>query len=124
MRRSTLWVFVFTALLAAGCSGSTDPGTASGIRGSCEVTYLPGVQPPPDIVMEPPKPQPFAGVIIRAKAGGTVVGEATTGAAGTFQLALKPGSYQLEVAQQEERTVEVRRGEFSELNYHFVVGLP
>lgn len=72
---------------------STDPSITTGIQGTIQYQFIPGV---PGATW--PDPKPWKGVIVRilGKKGDHVIAETTTNNAGQFRIALQKGDYRIE----------------------------
>jgi hypothetical protein len=137
MIRQTRLVFLcgtaLIGLMGANCGGPARHAPTSGIQGVCQVTFVSGVQPNPDVKVDSPTPRPFAGVTVRLFAldGDRPLAEGKSDAEGKFRLSVEPGTYRLVVvappdsaaaasgASPEPRMVEVTAGRFAEITLDF-----
>jgi hypothetical protein len=133
--RTRLVILCGTALLGlmgANCGGPARQEPTSGVQGVCQVTFISGVQPPPDVKVDPPPARPFAGVTIRLFAldGDRPLAKVKSDAEGKFRLAVEPGTYRLIAiapadsmaaagGRPEPITVEVTAGRFTEVTLDF-----
>jgi hypothetical protein len=135
IRQTRLMLLCGTALvglMGAQCGGPARQEPTSGVQGVCQVTFISGVQPNPDVKMDPPAARPFAGVTVRLFSldGDRPLAEGKSDAEGKFRLAVGPGTYRLIATAPpdsmaasgppaEPMTVEVTSGRFTEVTLDF-----
>lgn len=108
------------ALLLAACGGAGAPG--SGIRG----TILAGPTCPVQRIDSPCADRPIS-LTIEVVSGSTVAATVTSDSAGTFSIAVAPGTYTLRSKSGlpflRATTVQVLSGEFTDLELHADTGI-
>lgn len=131
-RLITLCGTVLLGLMGASCSGPARHDPTSGVQGVCQVTFISGVQPNPDLKVDPPPARPFAGVTVRLFSldGDRPLAEGKSDAEGKFRLNVEPGTYRLIAiapadsmaaagGRPEPIMVEVTAGRFTEVTLDF-----
>lgn len=113
---------LFAVVRAAGAVVA--PGSASGLRG----LVMQGPTKPVCRVDEPCE-EPAAGVVVEFKRDGKVVAEVKTTPAGRYSVALRAGSYDVQVPRRRRvgaglspRVVRVRRARVARVDFHLDTG--